>query len=152
MLRESSKEQGHPVDLAALKNSDAAEASGVPDASILSDWIDAAKSGDRAATTRARDRVIETMGVEAAIDSAAVLGNFERMTRIADAIGIPLDPPVNALTSKIQESLELRDFRTSSNTSTPGAISGALMRMFGPLLLKLLPSMAKRVDSKRASG
>ncbi len=47
------------------------------------------------------------LGVEALVDAAAVIGNFERMTRIADGTGIPLGDTLAAVTVDIREDLGL---------------------------------------------
>ena len=43
----------------------------------------------------------------ALVDAAAVVGNFERMVRIADGTGIPLDKPVAMVSADMREELGL---------------------------------------------
>ena len=59
------------------------------------------------------------MGPEALVDAAAVVGNFGRMTRIADSTGIPLDESMEAISGAIRSELDLARFGSSANT--PGA-------------------------------
>ena len=54
-------------------------------------FVDAVYSRDVAAIVEARDAIVAACGADAMVDAAAVVGNFEMMTRIADATGTPLD-------------------------------------------------------------
>jgi hypothetical protein len=56
---------------------------------------------------RCREDVTLKLGVEALVDAAAVIGNFERMTRIADGTGIPLGDTLAAVTVDIRRDLGL---------------------------------------------
>ena len=132
----------------ALRDNDAAADSGVAHAEALLTWTDAAISRDEEATAKTRQRVVDEMGAEAAVDTAAIIGNFERMTRIADGTGIPLDAPVNALTADLQEDLRLREFRTAQNTSRPGFLVATASKLLRPLVFKLMPTIAKRLRAR----
>lgn len=144
----SSEIQGAPADVGAIRDDAVADGSGVAHAAPLLAWCDATIAGDPGAIASARARVVEQMGDAAAVDAAAVMANFERMTRIADATGIPLDPPVNAMSSELQRSLGLRAFRSAANTAGAGLVARAAARLFAPLLSRLMPSMAERVKTK----
>ena len=61
-------------------------------------------SDDDAALTQARHAVIEGISPEAMVDAAGVAANFERMVRIADATGIPLDARMAALSQEVRDS------------------------------------------------
>ena len=67
-------------------------------------------SGDEATLTHARHAVIEVMSPEAMVDAAGVVSNFERMVRIADATGIPLDARMAALSQEVRDELHLERF------------------------------------------
>ncbi len=60
--------------------------------------------------------MFEEAGNDVVVDAAAVAGNFQRMVRIADATGIPVDEPMQALSRGIQEDLDLRRFHSAQNT------------------------------------
>lgn len=83
------------------------------------------------------------MGAAALVDAAAVVGSFQRMTRIADATGIPLDTPVNALSAQIQKDLGLRDFNSAASSATASAFVATVASFVRPLLFRLLGKIAK---------
>ena len=47
---------------------------------------------------------------------AAVAGNFQRMVRIADCIGIPFDESRMEMTAGVREELKLNEFQSAENT------------------------------------
>lgn len=132
----------------ALRDNDAAAGSGLANAEALLEWIDAAMSLDVAETAKTRQRVFDEMGVEAMVDAAAVMGNFERMTRIADGTGIPLDAPVNILGADLQDDLGLHEFQSAQNSTRAGFFAVAMGKLLAPLVLKLLPFIAKRLKAR----
>lgn len=73
------------------------------------------------------------MGYEALVDAAAVIGNFQRMNRIADASGLELDAPVRALSGGLREELGINEFSTAANTKP----TGAAMKLFGNLIFPI---------------
>ncbi len=85
MLSWSGKEQGIEVDLPTLTV-------GVPHARELLEFAQAAASpaADRDAVTRAREQLAAAMGEAAMVDAAAVVANFEMMTRLAECTGAVL--------------------------------------------------------------
>ncbi len=86
-------------------------------ADVLVALAEAQVAGDEAALVRARRGVVGRLGSEGLVDAAAVVANFERMVRIADSTGIPLDAPVNAMTGDIRGDLGLGRFASASNTA-----------------------------------
>jgi hypothetical protein len=70
--------------------------------------------------------------------SLGVIGNFERMDRIADGTGIPLDNMVNALSGDIREELGLEDYesRRVSASSLFTKTVGPVMRGIAKLGLR----------------
>ncbi len=79
------------VDVRAVVDDAAAQASGVRHGDALIAFADAVVRGDETARARARADVLDRLGPEELVDAAAVAANFQRMVRIADSIGIPLD-------------------------------------------------------------
>jgi len=104
-------------------------------------------TGDEAALAAARQRLLDAMGAEALVDTAAVVGNFERMTRIADSTGIPLDGPVTAMTQDIRDDLGIDGFGSSRNTPPLSALGGFLGRALRPLALRVMPLLGYRSKS-----
>lgn len=91
MLSWSGKEQGITVDLPALRV-------GVPHASELVQFALAATSpaADRDALATAREQLTVAMGEAAMVDAAAVVANFEMMTRLAECTGAVLHSKASA--------------------------------------------------------
>ena len=83
--------------------------SGVPSGAELVAFVEAAVAGD-GDLTEARSRLEDALGGEAVVDAAAVIGNFQRMTRIADSTGIPVDERTAAFTEDLRDALGLNEF------------------------------------------
>jgi hypothetical protein len=58
----------------------------------------------------ARAAVVEALGPAAAVDAAAVIGNFEMMNRIADGVGMPVGRGTRTSMAGIIEELRLDSF------------------------------------------
>ena len=114
--------------------------SGVPGGEALTAFAEAAVTGDEAAGGAARERVRSELGEAAMVDAAAVIGNFERMVRIADGTGIPLDRPVAMISAEMRDELGLDAFASASHTAPVRGlqrlVGRALFRVF-PLVLRL---------------
>ena len=104
-------------------------------AEVLVGFAEALVRRDDAALARARDEVLEKLGPGGLVDTAAVASNFQRMVRIADSTGIPLDAPVTAMTGDIRGDLELGRFGSSANTREAGALPRALGRALRPVIV-----------------
>jgi hypothetical protein len=143
MLRESSRVAGNTVDLGVLTSG--TKVQGGVDAEVeLVEFAEAALGDDVAAIATARDRVEGAVGTEGMVDAAGVVANFQRMVRIADGTGIPLDDAVAMITADERGRLGINDFSSAKNTP---ALS-AMKRLFAPLITKLLPLVFRR----RAKG
>mgnify|MGYP006270569859 FL=1 len=90
MLSWSGQEYGVAVELATLSV-------GVATADALVAFARAATSpaADADVLSSTRDRLVEVMGVDAMVDAAAVVANFEMMTRLADSTGAVLNNPAS---------------------------------------------------------
>jgi hypothetical protein len=73
-------------------------------------------SRDEQALATARSELQAVAGDEVLVDAAGVAGNFQRMVRIADSTGIPVDGVMGALSNTIQDELNLRRFGSADNT------------------------------------
>lgn len=144
LLRASSEVNGHPVDLHAVTDPARAADSGVANAAALIALADAMVGDDTAALARARERVRAELGAAQLVDGVAVASNFERMVRIADATGIPLDDPVEIMTAGVREELGIDRFTAAA--STPPA--GRVRRWLTPLLRPLLGSFMRAVGRR----
>jgi hypothetical protein len=106
----------------------------------LVDFASAIASRDEQMLVQHRQKLLDAAGWEVVVDAAAVAGNFQRMVRIADATGIPIDARSLPLMNKAAEELNLRRFESSKNTpeiSFGQKLLAPVMRKLGPTLLKL---------------
>lgn len=89
---------------------DGASDPGVPLSRELLAFADSSLGEDAGALAAARTRLVAVAGVEAMIDAAAVIAGFDGITRIADATGIPLEPPKANQTTDLRATLRLDQF------------------------------------------
>ncbi len=89
-----------------------AAGTGVPAEEVLDAFTAAICRNDLAAVARAREQVVDALGVAAMIDAAAVIAAFNAYPRVADATGIPLEPAKEEGTRALREALGLDRLRT----------------------------------------
>jgi hypothetical protein len=129
---------GQVLDATAVTRDDAAATCGVADAATLLAFADAVVGTDDEAMARAREAVLRALGPAQLIDAAAVASNFERMVRVADATGTPLDPPIVMLTESLRRELGVDTFGAASNTPAPGVVQRVAGRLLQPLAFAML--------------
>ena len=98
------------MNLEVLTDHEAATRSGVEHGHLLIAFAEAMVRDDEVALTHTRHAVIEGISPEAMVDAAGVASSFERMVRIADATGIPLDARMAALSQEVRDTLQLERF------------------------------------------
>lgn len=163
LLRASGTISGREHDLRAITDPEAAAASGIDHAGELLRFVDAAigtgskaggtaggKAGSEARSEveseleAARAALRAAVGLAGLVDAAAVVGNFERMTRIADATGIPLDAPTDMMSADFRGSLGLDRFASAAHTPGAGRIRSLLARLLRPIGSALLRLVSRR--------
>ncbi len=127
MLRASIEYNGTEADVAGIAEGAKAGDAGIEHGALLTTFADAAVQGDAAQLATARDALREAAGSAVVVDAAGVIGNFERMVRIADCTGIPLDNMVQAMAGDLQQDLGLDAFESRRGTSRAG-----IARALGP--------------------
>lgn len=147
LLRASSEVAGTAVDLGAVVDPARAAASGVAHAELLLALVDALVGGDDVALARARARVLHHLGAAVLVDAVAVAANFERMVRIADGTGIPLDAPVAIATADARAALGIDAFTAAANTPPPRGLRRLLTPLLQPLLNALLRAVGRRAGA-----
>ena len=147
-LRASAEMNREKVDLHALQDRDRAAESGVRDADVLFDFAGAVVARDEREMEPARDALDRRLGPEALVDAAAVAANFQRMVRIADSTGIPLDSPVQLLTHGMRKELGFDAF--GSAVSTPAM--GLGRRAFAGVLQAIALSLLKLTRRRNSGG
>lgn len=139
--------QGTEIDLGVVV--DPARNDGkIEHAEILIRFADAAMAREPEALAAARKEVRVRIGESALIRACAVLGNFERMNRIADATGIALDAPSRVLSEDLRQELDLDRFASAKYTgraSLPVRLAGPIVRRLARFLL---PKLARRISKR----
>ncbi len=115
MLRASSEATETSVDMRAVVDGEAD--SGLPRGDALSSFAEALvrRSPDLDAE---RERLEAAVGAAGLIEAAGTAANFQRMTRIADAIGIPLDRDGGEQGAAFRAGLGIDRFAGAENTPT----------------------------------
>ena len=144
LLRASGKISGSELDVSAVTDDAAAAGSGIAHAETLLAFTEAAVKGSDDELAAARDQLLAELGPDCLVDAAAVVSNFERMVRIANSTGIPLDPPMNAISEDLRADLGLDEFCSSAHTPEIGAVGRWLARILEPLALPVLRLIGRR--------
>lgn len=113
MLRASIEYSGSEAHLTGIAEGAKAGDAGIGHGERLTAFADAAVTGSPAELATARDALRWAAGSAALVDAAAVVGNFERMVRIADGTGIRLDGVVDAMSGDFRGELRLDAFRSA---------------------------------------
>ena len=150
MLRASIEYQGKEADLRAVTEGSKGGESGVPHGDELVAFAEAAVGGDAAALRSSRDALRDVAGSAAVVDAAGVIGNFQRMVRIADSTGIPLDAPTAALSEDFREDIGLDDFATAERIQSLGPLGRAAASVGRRLAFGGLRWVGKRARRKNA--
>ena len=114
VLRGSAESLEGALDLTAIVDQE--KALGIAGDATLLRFADAVIGNDMAALDAARTNLIENLGEDALIGAAAVIANFSRNDRIANACGIPLEPDFVNQGMDIVDSLDLRRFYSAQNS------------------------------------
>ncbi len=112
--------------------------SGIPCGELLSELVESTLANDQNQLTRIRSGIVDEMGTDALVDSAAIIGNFQRMVRIADGTGIPLDKPVAMLSAELRDELGFDRFGSAELTPRVGFFGKLFGRVLGPIMVKRL--------------
>jgi hypothetical protein len=130
------------VDVRAV--TDPKAASGVAHGEGLLAFADALVAEDDASLESARGELVDALGPEGLVDAAAVASNFERMVRIADGTGIPLDAPVRLVAAGLTDALAIGAFGSASNTPALSRAQRALSRAVQPFARVILRRVFRR--------
>jgi hypothetical protein len=116
MLSLSANKTDTTVDLQMVNGSAASDAQQQPFASELASFAEAVAERDSAKIDRTRNELIAVAGEVVMVDAAAVAANFQRMVRIADSMGIPIDEKNVEVGAGIRQALDLSRFASAQNT------------------------------------
>ena len=114
VLRASAEADGMEVDLTAI--ADPARDPGIPAGRELLAFSDALLGTDTDALDAARDALLAALGGDGLVGAAMIAANFSRNDRIANATGIPLEPPFVEQSADFRDALGINDFPSARNT------------------------------------
>ena len=146
MLRESAALVGKSVDLAGISDPQCKVLEDIPHSEALLRFSDTFLGDDEDALAAARDALAEEMGAAAMVDAAGVASNFQRMDRIADAIGIPSDAPMVLMQEEFVDELGLQDFDSANNTPKMSWLKRLIVRFF------VLPGLRRMIAERNAGA
>jgi len=116
MLSLSAELSEATVNLQMINGDDDATEGDVAHAKVLMHFAESFARRDDAALHEARAALLAEAGPEILVDAAGVAANFQRMVRIADSTGIPLDERNVALSADVRKELDLERFPSAMNT------------------------------------
>ena len=116
MLSLSANTTETAIDLQMVNGSAASDSQGIPFAGELVNFAEAIAERDSEKIDRTRDELIQVASEVVMVDAAAVAANFQRMVRIADAMGIPIDDKNVEAGAGVRQELDLGRFATAQNT------------------------------------
>lgn len=116
---------------------------GVAHGALLSDFATAAVTGDESTLERTRREILDKLGPEQLVDAAALVAHYEKMDRIADATGLPLDAPMQVLGGELRDSLGIGKFTSAQNTKQAGPVVRALQGMLRIIMFPVLKRLSR---------
>ena len=114
-LRVSAMHATTEIDLQAVNGDADGAAVGIEFGPELMRFAESVAARDEALEDRRRE-LLEAAGPAVLVDAAGVAANFQRMTRIADAIGIPVDSMAHELGQQVREELGIERFASARNS------------------------------------
>ena len=114
-LRVSAMHATTEIDLQAINGDAEGAAVGIEFGPELMRFAESVASRDEALERRRRE-LLEAAGPAVLVDAAGVAANFQRMTRIADAMGIPVDNMAFEMGRQVREELGIERFPSAGNS------------------------------------
>lgn len=119
MLRVSAKFNATEIDLNGVAGDPDAAARGIAHGAELMRFAEAVARRD-ARLPAARQALLDAADPAVLVDAAGVAANFQRMVRIADAIGIPVDNLDSDISREVRSTLDIESFQSAANTLVAG--------------------------------
>ena len=132
------------VDLRAVNGEPSADIGAIEYGELLSGFATAFATRDETALADARSALQRGAGDVVLTEAAGVAANFQRMVRIADTTGIPLDERNVALSHSLLKDLELDRFESARNTPKPGLKMKLLSLLAGPMAKQMVKKIRAR--------
>jgi len=116
MLRASATTTETDIDIQGINGDPDAAAKGVEFGAELMALGESLASGDEFTLQQAREELLAKAGGRVLVEAAGVAANFQRMVRIADSMGIPVDNMETSLGQSVREELQLNRFASAKNS------------------------------------
>ncbi|NKB39237.1 MAG: hypothetical protein GKR93_19070 [Gammaproteobacteria bacterium] len=110
---------GQTINMDGIADPTCLEIEGVPHSGVLLQFSNAFMSFDELQLEKAREALVAEMGSAAMVDVAGIASNFQRMVRIADGTGIPVESmgeEMDSLVEELNEAHGLNDYSSAANT------------------------------------
>ena len=117
MLRVSAATTETEINLQGINGDPDSAAIGIEFGTELMNFAAAVATRDSAALSSSRQALLDAAGPAVLVDAAGVAANFQRMVRIADSIGIPVDDMTSELGQEIRHDLDLQRFTSAQNST-----------------------------------
>ena len=118
MLRASALTNQTEIDLQSINGNQQSASKGIEHGALLIRFAESIAQRDETAIAESRLKLLESAGAAVVVDAAGVAANFQRMVRIADAIGIPVDDMTTELGQYVRQELDLDRFSSAQNSRT----------------------------------
>ena len=116
MLRVSAQTTQTQINLQGVIGNDTAANEGIEHGALLATFAEAVANRDSDAISKARAQLREAAGENVVVDAAGVAANFQRMVRIADSVGIPVDDMQSEFGQETRAELSLESFHSARNS------------------------------------
>ena len=154
VLRVSAEATGQKdVDVKAVLGGEHADKSSIPYARELTDFAEAVCRRNPQEIAGARKALMEVAGPKVMVDAAGVAANFQRMNRLADSSGVPLEAFALIGSYAVRKELDVMEYHTASHSVghsyTP--IVRLLEPLLNPIMIKLMPLLLGKKKHKDAT-
>lgn len=116
MLRVSAQTTSTEVDLSGVLGDASSAAVGIEHGELLLAIAEGVAARDYEKLTHTREQLELAADGATVVDAVGVAANFQRMVRIADSIGIPVDERSLAPSEDIRNQLKLNEFTSARIT------------------------------------
>ena len=119
MLRASAQATATEVDIQAINGDARSAATGIEFGPELMRFAESVASRSSDLQQRRRE-LLEAAGPAVLVDAAGVAANFQRMVRIADATGIPVDDKQAEIGRQVRAALGIERFPSARHSASAG--------------------------------
>ena len=116
MLRVSAQTTSTNINIQGINGDATAAETGIEFGRELMQFAEAVAGRDDRNLETARQQLLDIAGESVLVDAAGVAANFQRMVRIADAAGIPIDDMQEEMRRQIRQELDIARFPSARNS------------------------------------